>query len=136
MYEDFAEFGLGWAASKFSLTPLIALRASDHSLLLAAPGVASAVEAWNEFEYGKSNGGSAVHTYVRFEVDFCANQIKVFAGPDNQAPLRLSVSDSSGSGARKMGWLERRRRPTLDGMAEHRHFKRHFSFTKSHLQNG
>ena len=63
MYEDFAEFGLGWAASKFSLTPLIALRASDHSLLLAAPGVASAVEAWNEFEYGKSNGGS-VHRRI------------------------------------------------------------------------
>ena len=91
VYEDFAEFGLGWAASKFDLKPMIGVSGSDHSLLLAAPGVATTREVWNELDYGKSNGGSAVHNYVRLELDFCAGQISVFAGPDQGAPLRATV---------------------------------------------
>ena len=91
VYEDFAEFGLGWAASKFDLKPMIGVSGSAHSLLLATPGVATTREVWNELDYGKSNGGSAVHNYVRLELDFCAGQISVFAGPDQGAPLRATV---------------------------------------------
>jgi hypothetical protein len=95
IYKDFADFGLGCALSKFELKTVIRIRGSDHKLLLAGPGD-TATELTNEVDYGKGpamagNPASAVHNYVRLELDFAARELRTFQGPTSSAPLKSKV---------------------------------------------
>ncbi|HLZ08337.1 MAG TPA: hypothetical protein VKT80_07120, partial [Chloroflexota bacterium] len=97
VYEDFAEFGIGFAASKFDLVPSLAFNVHGHRLTASNhPGKPTTdggdhegVVLFDEFEYGVS---PFVGSYVRLELDFCAGRLDAFVGPDASAPLRSSAT--------------------------------------------
>ncbi len=85
IYKDFAELGLGFAASKFDMDEFIGLWGSDHNVWFSAEGRVSDTIVFNELEYDKYN-------YIKVEFDFQDNEARVYIGLDSEAPLRATVS--------------------------------------------
>jgi hypothetical protein len=110
VYKDFAEFGLGFARSKYELAPTVALEVNHHVLEFRAeperpiastngyggtPGASKppAQELFHEVLYASCSPSSEpptcppLHNYVRIELDFCADAVSAFVGEDASAPL-------------------------------------------------
>ncbi len=96
VYKDFATVGLGYSASKYDLSQKAYFWGSDHDVLFQMPGMASAVKAFNELEYGTGPAdmgmGTPKHNYVRAEFDFIANQVRFYIGLNSSAPLRSAIN--------------------------------------------
>jgi|GEM_PF-1250464 len=96
VYKDFATVGLGYSTSKYDLTQKAYFWGSDHDVLFQQPGMASAVNAFNELEYGAGPAdfgiGTPKHNYIRAEFDFVANQVRFYIGLNSSAPLRSTIN--------------------------------------------
>ena len=89
VWSDFAAIGLA-DTSNGTVRSVFKVSGAGSELIMYTPQMIEPVVIFDELQAGQF-GGSPVHNYLRLEIDFCAGEVQVFAGPDENAQLVSTV---------------------------------------------